>query len=665
MKKIYNNKVVRISLLLSITFFLIEVLFRIIMQFSIFDISLLRIFLFDVILSLFLSLFLSFLKNIYSNIIISIILVIFACAAIFQGGMYNYLGTFMSFNVSSQAGAIGDYVGDFFRSLNPFLYTILLISLFFTLYLIFIEKKVILNNKKNISYEKSRIISCIIILICSFLYYLTISLDFLQNETQIISNKELFSNPSIPNITLNQYGILGYEFIDIKSIILPSKEEVLTFVKDNTEEEEVTDYTREIDDTTWEAAASSETDTTYQTLNSYFLSKDITSKNDYTGLFKGKNLIVIMIESGSNVLLDYPEYFPNINKLYNEGWSWDNAFSPRNSCSTGNNEMTGMTSLYTINNTCTVNIYKDNTYFEAIFNLFNNANYTTSSYHDYNDHFYYRSIYHPNMGSEAYFDVTKLGITLDNSYQAWPSDVEFIEKALPNFVNEDQFMVWLTTVSSHMRYNVESTTGNMYLDLFQNEDWSISAKRYMSKLKIVDNAIGTLLSGLEEAGKLEDTVIMLFADHYPYGLGDDDFASLAKYDITSNSDIDRTPFIIYNPTLTPSKYEDYTTFVNILPTLANLFDLDYDPRLYAGTDLLSEDYSGIVVFADGSWRTSIAYYDATNGKINYTGEVTYTAEEINEINTKVKNEMQMDNLAIKSNYFAYLENILSTKEEND
>lgn len=393
------------------------------------------------------------------------------------------------------------------------------------------------------------------------------------------------------------------------------------------------------------------------------MSKEITSKNDYTGMFKGKNLIVLMIESGSNVLKNYPEYFPNFAKLYNNGWSWENAFSPRNACSTGNNEMTGITSLYTINNTCTINTYKDNTYYESLFNLFNRANYHTSSYHDYTDHFYYRSIYHPNMGSQNYYDVNKLGIKLGSEYQPWPSDVELIEKAVPHFIDEDKYMAWLTTVSSHMTYKNSSKTGDMYLDLYKDEDWDITAKRYMSKLKIVDNAIGELLQELEDNGKLEDTVIMLFADHYPYGLSDDAFSEIAKYDTSSNGDTDRTPFIIYNPSLEAKKFDDYTTFVNILPTLANLFALDYDPRLYGGTDLLSDSYEEIVVFADGSWRTDIAYYDATKSKINYIGADKYTDEEIISINTKVKNEMKMDNLAIKTNYFAYLENGLKTNDD--
>ena len=98
--------------------------------------------------------------------------------------------------------------------------------------------------------------------------------------------------------------------------------------------------------------------------------------------------------------------------------------------------------------------------------------------------------------------------------------------------------------------------------------------------------------------------------------------------------------------------------------MANLFALDYDPRLYGGTDLLSDSYEEIVVFADGSWRTDKAYYDATKSKINYIGADKYTDEEIISINTKVKNELKMDNLAIKTNYFAYLENGLKSSEDD-
>lgn len=661
MKKIYNNKVVFYSCLLTIGIFILEIFFKVIMGLSVFNWSVLRIFLGCIILSNIISLLISFLKRKYENIIVCVLLFLLGILFTAQGGMRNYLGTYMSLGTASQAHAIEYFIGDFFTSLNPWFYMLFIIPILYVLYFIFLDKKFIDKSLKY-KYNVVRCITVFVTIITCGLYYGTINFSFMQDKMQIVSNKELYKNPSMQNIAVSQYGLLGYEFLDIKSLVIKHEQTAETFAK--YEPKEVTNYSRTIDDTAWDALQETETNKDYKTLNSYFMSKEITSKNDYTGMFKGKNLIVLMIESGSNVLKDYPEYFPNFAKLYNNGWSWENAFSPRNSCSTGNNEMTGITSLYTINNTCTINTYKDNIYYESLFNLFNRANYHTSSYHDYTDHFYYRSIYHPNMGSQNYYDVNKLGIKLGSEYQPWPSDVELIEKAVPHFINEDKYMAWLTTVSSHMTYKNSSKTGDMYLDLYKDEDWDMTAKRYMSKLKIVDNAIGELLQELEDNGKLEDTVIMLFADHYPYGLSNDAFAQIAKYDTSSNGDTDRTPFIIYNPSLEAKKFDDYTTFVNILPTLANLFALDYDPRLYGGTDLLSDSYEGIVVFADGSWRTDKAYYDATKSKINYIGADKYTDEEIISINTKVKNEMKMDNLAIKTNYFVYLENGLKSSEDD-
>ena len=681
--KLLTNKFFKPFCLLFSVSFLIEIIFKLIMNLPLIDWSLLRITIGLIIINIIISIIVSFSKPKVTNIFIIIFSFFITAYSIAQAGFYNYFGTFMSFATSSQAKAVGSFVADFINSFKPQYWLLLIPFILLIIYYIFIERQLniiisnneinyldkikgkkakteYLDNQKKQNSKNLRIItfiSFILIIVLTILYGATLTLPFMQNKLQMIPNKVLFKNPTMPNIAVGQFGVEGFGFIDLKTILFADDEPdtVLAETSDNNDSNDTTDnYTRVIDDTSWNEVNDSETDKDYQTLNSYFISKDITSKNDYTGIFEGKNLIVIMMESGSNVITDYPEYFPNINKLYNEGWSWTNSFSPRNACSTGNNEMTGLTSLYTINRNCTANIYKDNTYYEAMFNLFNNQGYYTSSYHDYTDHFYYRHTIHPNMGSQKFYGANDLNITLGDTYQPWPSDVEFIEKSTPNYLNKNKYMTWLTTVSSHMTYAKSSVTGDMYLDLFNNESWDTSAKRYMSKLKILDNAVGELLNELTAAGKLDDTVIALYADHYPYGLATSSFQSLAKYDVSENGDIVRTPFIIYNPELTPTKYNEYTSYINILPTIANLFNLNYDPRLYGGIDLLSSEYPNVVAFADGSWRSDIAYYDATSGSINYTSDATYTNDEIIAINNSISNEISMDNLAIKKDYFTYL-----------
>lgn len=680
--RIFYNNVFKNYFLLMLTLFAEEVIFRYCVGSPILDWALLRIFVGVNIVSLLCGALFSFCGRIAGNILTFVVAAIGTVYAIAQAGFENYLGVYMSFGTTSQAGAVRDYIVDYLQSFSWTFWLIAIPLVFLLFFYLFIDHRIkvlerndeidfadkfdgIERKKQNEVYIKKRkkarkrngiINAFVLALLFSGFYYYSLSAPFMQNDIQLKTTKELFNNPDIPNIAMGQFGYTMYAFVDVKSVFLPSEEPETTEFDDGYQKEEqvISDYTRYIDDTLWEQVISNEKNANYKKLSNYYISQEITDKNDFTGFFKGKNLIVIMMESTTNIAIN-EEYYPNLYKLYNEGWSWQNAYSPRNSCSTGNNEMSGMVGLYTINNSCTANNYKNNLYPEAIFNLFNNAGYTTSSYHNYTEQYYARATIHPNMGSGHYYGVQELGIPYSNVYQEWPSDVELMERVLDLTEDQDKFMAWITTVSAHQPYTQSSELGNKYLDLFKDTNYNTSLKRYMSKLKEFDNAIGTLLNGLEEQGKLDDTVIVLYADHYPYGLTTSTLNSYFDYDVTEGYEVDRTPFIIYSTQMQAEKHSEYTSYMNITPTIANLFDLDYDPRLYAGKDILSDTYENRVIFADGSWKDSVAFYNAATGKITYSEpNTTYTAEEIKQINTVIKNRIAMSNLAIKTNYFAYL-----------
>ena len=190
-------------------------------------------------------------------------------------------------------------------------------------------------------------------------------------------------------------------------------------------------------------------------------------------------------------------------------------------------------------------------------------------------------------------------------------------------------------------------------------------KRYMAKLKVTDDALGVLLDTLEEKGVLKDTVIVLYGDHYPYGLADQDVQSAVSYDVADFYEIERTPFVIYNSELEPQVFSEKTSYMNLLPTIANLFDLDYDPRFYLGEDLFDEDFSGRVVFADSSWEDEVARYDARSGLVTYLWEEKYTTSELQQINYDINQKKQMSKLAISTNYFADLKEKIEAKERTD
>ena len=671
MKK-YINKNILLNTIINFTFLiLIEIIFKIVNFYNLIDYSSIRILISSFLLSFIignLEYFINKKLHKYINIILIFISSIYALA---ETGFNNFIGVYMSLGTSSQLGAVMDYIREFILSFKWYYYFLLLPSILMVLYYIFINKKII--NKYNISMSKNNYkllnkrlyvkkLSLSILILCMFsnLYLLTIYVPFMQNKLQTVSNKKLFKSPSIPSIAVKQFGITTFGILDVNNYFFPAKVSEEYKIENESNKYAKENTTRKFDDTNWNNLIDNETNETLNTLNKYFINNDISDINNYTGMFKDKNLIVIMLESVNDIIINKEDY-PNFYKMYSEGWHWKNNYSPRNSCSTGNNEMSGMTSLFSIYNTCTANNYRKNTYFEAIFNLFNNKGYNTFSAHDYTEHYYYRNEIHTNMGSNAYYGVEKLGIEYSSIYKNWASDEDFMNKVLELIDNVDNknFMAWLTTVSSHQPYYYSSIEGDKYLSLYEDMDIRTDLKRYKSKLKILDNALGILLNGLEEKGILDDTVIVMYGDHYPYGLSTDTINTVLDYDTNVDYENERVPFVIYNNSIESKEFESYTSYINILPTVANLFDLDYDPRLYMGSDLLSKDYESMVIFADGSWKNEYAYYNASRSSIEYYTDKTYTIEELQNINNKIDLKIKMSGLAIKNNYFNYLYNSLN------
>lgn len=662
--KDFMNKNILLNFIINFVFILmVETIFKIVNKFSILDWSSLRIILSTILLSMIISGIEYFVPKKIHKFINIIILFIISIYALAQTGFNNFIGVYMSLGTSSQLGAVIDYIREFILSFKWYYYFVMLPFILCLVYYIFVNKIVVkkfnisLINTKFKELNKDTFLKkawgMSIIFISIFAVFLsTLKIPFMQNKLQTVSNMNLYNNPSVPSISVKQFGITNFGILDVKNYFVPNEDSHEDVLIDESKNKETS---RSKDDTKWKDLINRESDVTMNTLNKYFINNDGSDFNDYTGYFKDKNLIVIMLESVNDIIINKEDY-PNFYKMYSEGWHWENNYSPRNSCSTGNNEMSGMISLYSIYNTCTANNFKNNTYYESIFGLFNRSNYNTFSAHDYIAHYYDRNTIHTNMGSIKYYDVEDLGISYSSQYKNWASDEDFMTKILDVIKNNDSdnFMAWLTTVSSHQPYYYSSTEGDKYLDLYKDLDLRIDLKRYKSKLKILDNALGILLDGLESQGILDDTVIVMYGDHYPYGLSTSTINTVLDYDTSVDFESERVPFVIYNSKLESKTFKEYTSYINLLPTIANLFGIDYDPRLYVGSDILSDDYKSLVVFADGSWKNEVAYYNASKGTLKYFGDKEYTLEEVQEINQRVDTKMKMSSLAIKNNYFNYL-----------
>lgn len=654
--------------------FLIEMLIKFILGTFSFDYSILRIFLSSALISFLLTIITTNLPLKLRRALIVIIDFVVTLYSWIQLGLNNFLGGFMSIGNAEQGTKTVDYIGEFLLSFTPQIYLVIIPFILIILYLIFeryitkdgFEKKIPFSN---LLYTMAGLVYMALL---GFGFYVTIEAPFMQNRLQTVSNKNLFRYPSSPGLAIKNYGATVYLMLDIKSTITGNQTSYNTSTpnknKDTIEEDK---YTRKIDDEAWLDFIKVEENADFKTLNNYFINREITPKNEYTGKFEGKNLIMIMMESIGLAVFDeqYKDYFPTLYKLYKEGMTSTNNYSPRNNCATGDSEMTSQISLYATPTSCTVNTYKNNEYKEALLYKMRNSGYYTSAYHDYTDQYYYRSTYEYKFGAYRYYGVSDLGMTYNPAYKEWTSDLTFMKQAMPKFIDQKRFASYMITVSAHTPYIYSSEMGNKHMSLFKDTSFTTPVKRYLSKVKELDLALETLLEELESRGILDDTVIVLFGDHYPYGLSDKEYQSLATYSIKDNQEIDRTPFIIYNSETPSENISKFMTPMDYAPTLLNLFGIDYDPRVYLGHDVWS-DYTDYAVFPDNSWQGSLGFYDASKGEFFPREGSTYKDEDIITINNEIADMRSMSTLAMKKDYFNHLykyfeeyEKLKKTKEE--
>lgn len=677
MKEKLSKRVAKNTGLLLFLLLTIELIARLNMKLSLLNWSAFRIVISSIIISLTLGLLLAFCqKKLVKNILMTILSFGLTAYVWIEVNLYHYLGFYMGVGNAEQGARTVDYIIDYLKAVHLNTYLMFLPFILIMLFIWWFEKKLRikflnktiffdLDKEKNKSRLITGIVSILIIVLFSIGYYSTLKLSFMQNKLQSIKNNDLILITDKSNLSVSQFGVLVYGLCDLIVGVFEI-ETVPNFTNinyENNSEKTATNYNRYLDDSAWNYIIENEKSNTYNNINKYFINREITSKNEYTGIFENYNLIMILMESTNNIVINEKE-FPTIYKLYSEGISFRNNYTPRNNCSTGNNEMTALTGLFTINNTCTYNTYKNNKYFQSVFNVFKKTGYHTSSYHDFAEFYYDRRTSHPNMGSMKYYNANALGIEWTSVYREWPSDVEMFTKAQQYYMDQDLFMAFFATVSPHQPYTESSTLGDKYLNELTEYEYSKTVKRYMSKLKEMDHALKLLLEQLEASGKLDNTVIALFADHYPYGLTSGQIKSVLNYNINLNNEIDRTPMIIYNSKLKPVEITKYTTIIDLLPTLLNLFNLNYDPRYYFGHDVFSE-YDDHAIFADGSWQDSKGYYSATSGKFTPIDEaITYTTEELININNNIEAMQKMSAIAIKNNYFNYLSNQFINYENN-
>ena len=621
-----------------------ELLFRVLLGLP-FSLSVLtRIILFNVIITFIIAIPVSFLPYKASRTITLVFIVAFALYTTFQLGYHNYMHIFMSVRlIGYGVDKVTDYVVDFIRYLSP-LYFLSFLPCLSAFYWFKLE----LRPFKMKQWQFPAIVASVLPLIMGCFH---LSLYWESERTQLNSVRENYLKAEHAEVAITELGLFTYLARDVVQIFAqetgPSIE--IDPIIENDEEEIEEEKVRSFDDTEWIKAMEEEENSRIKAIDEYLISRPISQYNDYTGIFEGKNVIFIMVEAFDYAAI-HEELTPTLYMMFHEGMWFTNFYSPQYSCATAESELIGSTSLVPASATCTASSYYRNDFSISIYELFKEQGYYASSYHNWDDEFYPRSDWHESLGSELYLDIHDLDIKI---IKGWQSDKDLIEQALPYFIDKQPFFTFIITSSMHMPYDVDSALGKKYLseinEVYPNAPAMI--KNYISKSMEYDRALELLIQELEARGILEDTVIIMYADHHPLKMPLQylkDYSFLADRDIPFGMQL--SPMVIYNAGGPTEKHDIASSTYDLVPTIANLFDLNFDPRYYMGVDYFSTEEK-IVIFANGSWISSEGYYEASKGK--YTSYTNEENDHPNETNQIVKNRIAISQEIFKTDYFKF------------
>lgn len=386
----------------------------------------------------------------------------------------------------------------------------------------------------------------------------------------------------------------------------------------------------------------------------YLANATPTRKNNYTGLLKDYNLITICAESFCPWFIS-EELTPTLYKLSHTGILFENYYGTFQSVTT-NGEYTMCMGLYPdMSRTKTdssFNVAGTNYLPFCLGNALKGMGYQAWGYHDYIGDFYNRNITHANMGYTFKAADSGLAMKID-----WPSSgLEMMEASVDDYINSGEpFHAYYMTFSGHYQYNWDNAMSAKNRDAVKDLPYSEPVKAYIACNLELEYALEYLMQRLEEAGVADKTCIVLTNDHYPYGLTEDEYNELAGQTLDTTFEKYRNSFICYVPGLSENiVVDEYCSTADILPTLLNLFGVDYDSRLLAGTDALSSGLH-VAVLSDKSFLTKTFRYDAgTETVIPADESITVSDGLVKTYRLYVDSRFQLSGNILNSDYYAHV-----------
>ena len=558
---------------------------------------------------------------------------------------YSYYSSFVSISLlatSAFVSDVGDAVVELAIGIKDFIY-VWQIIFFIYIYRVLIKKGYFNKVRDNKHYDKkfsfvNMMVTGVVILMIA---------GACMNSTDWSRFTKMWNRESV----LSSFGLYTYHINDISQSIEPKINNLFGHDKAL---KTVTDY--------------------------YENNTNVSTVNEYTGIFEGKNVIVIHAESlqtiAMNTSFNGEEVTPFLNKFAKEGIMFTNFYSQVGVGTSSDAEFTFSTSLMPSSSGTVFVNYFDRQYV-TIQKLFKEKGYYTFSMHANNGDFWNRATMHKNMGYDDFY--SKSSYDIDETIGLGLSDKSFFRQVVPkikDIINEKNqpFYSTLIMLTNHTPFSdlelmdEYPTTMSVEIDgetVVRDYINDTTLGNYFRSVHYADQALEQLMNDLDKEGILDNTVIVIYGDHdarikkkfynifYNYdpytdkvkSEEDEGYVDYNEYEYLLDKNV---PFIIWSKDKKFNTTVDIPTgMIDVLPTLGNMFNIRSYYQL--GHDIFSiKNGDNTVVFTDGSYLTNRVYYNGQSGEIYSINGDTMTEEYI-DTNSKYANDI----IEVSNNIITY------------
>ena len=428
----------------------------------------------------------------------------------------------------------------------------------------------------------------------------------------------------------------------------------------------------------------------------YFAETGEVQTNRYTNIFEGKNVLVIHAESMQTNAIGMEfngnPVTPTLNKLSSEGMYFSNFYSQVSVGTSSDAELTFNTSLMPTKTGTAFVSYPDRTYISTP-SLLKEKGYYTFSMHANNADFWNRRMMHTNLGYDRFYSKADYKINDEDIIGLGLSDKAFfaqsIEKLKKINKKHDNWYGLMIMLSNHTPFSDTTKYGEFPVDIKEtitNEEGiqeevvypyleGTKLGNYYKSLHYADEALGELITGLDEAGLLENTVVVIYGDH-DARLNKKDYNLQNNYDKENDDVLDKddenyqeydsyqyelgrkVPFIIWTKDMKHTslnmEVKNVMGMYDVMPTIGNMLGIYNQYAL--GNDIFNTKENNIVVFPNGNWVTNKVYYNSQKGEY-----LSLVNEAISEEEIKNNNEYANALLDVSNDIIVF--NLLKPKDE--